>query len=399
VLVCALAPGAGAKLTLEIDYSLDTNGFFLPAATNPFGFDGDAAKAQLQRAANLFADRFVDDLSAITPRIGMGGVEYTWTPEVRHPATGADQQVGNIMIPANVIKVYAGGRSLSGTTLGVGGAGGWGASGFDEWFEEIEGRGQAGALAVPQTDVAPWGGSITFDSVGTNWHFGATTSGIGLKSDFYSVAVHELAHLLGIGTAGSWQALAAGGTFLGPKSVAANGAPVTLSPDGAHWANLTNSTVGASGPTQEVAMDPSITQGTRKRFTVLDWAGMDDLGWDLAGPGDANADRAVNFSDLVALAQNYGDASGVARWSQGDFTEDGNVNFADLVMLAQNYGTAAAEEVAAQYGPAFASDWAAAREVAANSVPEPGAGVLIVGVCAMLMRRRSGRGSSCGSGL
>src|SRR5688572_2191057 len=356
---CALAQGAWAKLTLEIDYSLDTNGFFLPAAQNPFGFDGDAAKAQLQRAANLFADRFVDDLGAITPRIGMFGIPYTWEPQVRHPATGSDHVLGNIAVPANVIKVYAGGRILSGTTLGVGGPGGYGASGLDEWFDEIDGRGQAGALGVAPTDFSPWGGSITFDTVGTNWHFGATTTGIGLKSDFYSVAVHELAHLLGVGTAGSWDVLSAGGTFLGPNSVLANGTPVPLAGDLAHWASSTGSTVGVGGPAQETAMDPSITQGTRKRFTVLDWAGMDDLGWDLAGPGDANADRAVNFNDLVALAQNYGDASGLARWSQGDFTEDGNVNFADLVLLAQNYGTGlpAGAEVAAQYGAAFASDW------------------------------------------
>ena len=146
-------------------------------------------------------------------------------------------------------------------------------------------------------------------------------------------------------------------------------------------------------------MDPSITQGTRKRFTVLDWAGMDDLGWDLAGPGDANADGAVNFNDLVALAQNYGDASGQARWSQGDFTEDGNVNFADLVLLAQNYGTGlpAGPEVAAQYGAAFASDWKAAREVAANSVPEPAAGVMAVGIGMLLLRRQ--RRSTCSAGL
>ena len=142
-------------------------------------------------------------------------------------------------------------------------------------------------------------------------------------------------------------------------------------------------------------MDPSITTGTRKRFTLLDWAGVDDLGWDLAGPGDANADRAVNFADLVALAQNYGEASGVARWAQGDFNEDGNVSFADLVLLAQNYGSAAPAEaqVAGQFGSGFASDWREARELAASGVPEPATGGLMAAFGVLLARRGSTRRS------
>jgi hypothetical protein len=407
VLVCAMAPAARGKITIELDYSLDNNGFFLPAAQNPFGFDGNMAKAQLERAANVFSDRFVDNLGPITPRQGPFGVEFSWTPSVLHPADGSQFTLNNPAIAANVIKVYAGGRNLPGSTLGQGGPGGYGASGLDEWFDEIDGRGQAGALATPKTDFSPWGGSITFDS-GTptggvpNWHFGATTTGLlPSKSDFYSVAVHEMAHLLGFGSADSWDALVAGGTFLGPKSIVLVGSPPTLSPDLSHWVNSTNSTVGTGGPAQETTMDPSLTTGTRKRFTLLDWAGMDDLGWDLAGPGDANADRAVNFADLVALAQNYGDSSGLARWSAGDFNEDGNVSFVDLVVLAQNYGSAAPAEaqVVGQFGSGFASDWRQARELAASGVPEPATGGLMAAFGVLLARRGTRRGSSRRGGL
>jgi ELWxxDGT repeat protein len=53
--------------------------------------------------------------------------------------------------------------------------------------------------------------------------------------------------------------------------------------------------------------------------------------------GDANQDRAINFADLVAVAQNYG---GVGKtFAQGDFDFDGTVGFSDLVMIAQKYGT------------------------------------------------------------
>jgi hypothetical protein len=52
--------------------------------------------------------------------------------------------------------------------------------------------------------------------------------------------------------------------------------------------------------------------------------------------GDFNRDKSVNFSDLLILAQNYGQAGRTN--SQGDANYDGNVNFSDLLLLAQRYG-------------------------------------------------------------
>jgi len=56
--------------------------------------------------------------------------------------------------------------------------------------------------------------------------------------------------------------------------------------------------------------------------------------------GDANLDGAVNFNDLLLLAQHYGTMTG-ATWDQGDFNYDGAVGFDDLLLLAQDYGQAA----------------------------------------------------------
>ena len=53
-------------------------------------------------------------------------------------------------------------------------------------------------------------------------------------------------------------------------------------------------------------------------------------------PGDANEDGSVNFTDLLILAQHYGQSG--QNWNTGDFTNDGSVNFTDLLLLAQNYG-------------------------------------------------------------
>jgi hypothetical protein len=53
--------------------------------------------------------------------------------------------------------------------------------------------------------------------------------------------------------------------------------------------------------------------------------------------GDANRDRAVNFADLLILAQNYGQSS--RTFSQGDFNYDGSVNFSDLLIIAAGYNS------------------------------------------------------------
>jgi len=53
--------------------------------------------------------------------------------------------------------------------------------------------------------------------------------------------------------------------------------------------------------------------------------------------GDANLDGAVNFADLLLLAQNYGKTQN-ANWDQGDFDYNGSIGFSDLLDLAQNYG-------------------------------------------------------------
>jgi len=90
------------------------------------------------------------------------------------------------------------------------------------------------------------------------------------------VAMHELGHLIGFGLAPSFTNATNGtGTvFTGVKSNALFPG-VTLEAGRGHWAE------GTSYLGQEAAMDPSILQGTRKLFNELDFAGLDDMGWDV----------------------------------------------------------------------------------------------------------------------
>lgn len=260
----SLEPRWAPAVSITLDYTYDTNDFF----------NTQAKKDLLQFVANDVARTLGDQLSAINPT----GTN-TWSANFTHPGTGNTVTLNNRSIGTGEIVVFAGGRDING--LGIGGPGGWSASGTSAWLDTVRARGQAGALLPAATDFGPWGGSLTFTTDNAvTWHFGTTTDGLDpSESDFYSVAYHELLHLLGIGTAPSWETYVDAGDreFTGPASVAeydlAGNPP--LSPDLGHWAN------GTLENGEEVAMDPSLTNGTRKPLSALDYAGLVDTGWDV----------------------------------------------------------------------------------------------------------------------
>jgi hypothetical protein len=398
VLACAAglayASSAHAKVTFDFNYSLDS-GFF---TTNP------AAKTALERAATVYSDRLVDTLTDITPGNG-----NTWNANFSNPSTGAATQITDLTIPTGSIKVYVGGATLGGA-LGQGGPGGFTGNGDSVFVSNLLYRGQTGAADNPPSDFARWGGTIAFDKT-VAWNFNLTAPAAG-KNDFLTVATHELAHVLGFGTSDAWRAkltavsLATGGTqyvgpFTGPKAMQLNNnTPVPLeTPAGTnnaqHFKNSLMSTVGGL-TAQETLMDPDITTGTRKKITLLDWAALDDIGWDLAKGGDANADGSVDFLDLAKMAQNYNVTDGQRRWSDGDFNYDGNVDFQDLSIMAQSYNTSGVQggpAVPAGTSSDFAADWAAA----VASVPEPSA-LVVVGLlltCALKRHRRRPASTTC----
>ena len=256
-------------LDIKFDYRYDTNNFF----------SNQDRKDSLEDAAFYFENAFNDTLDAITPSGG-----NTWSPSFLNPGTGqqgfTDSSLDNISIPANEILIFAGGYDIGGSAIGLGGPGGYTARGTTTaWFDTLKSRGETGALDTPPTDFGPWGGSITFDT-STTWHFGdASTSIPPGQNDFLSVAIHELAHLFGFSTAPSWKTPISGNQFTGAKSVEINGGNVALHSDGSHLAQNTMSQV--NGVSQEVALDPDIFVGTRKLLTDLDYAVLEDIGWEV----------------------------------------------------------------------------------------------------------------------
>jgi hypothetical protein len=331
----------------------------------------------MERAAQVFSDRILDNLSAISPTSG-----ETWSPQIVNPGTGATVAAPLTSEAANVIKVYVGSRTLSGMDVGNTVMGFGTASGSQAFMESAQARGQTGALAATKTDYGPWGGSIAFDD-STPWYFGLSPAGLSAgKVDFLSVATHELEHLLGFSASQpSWAALTSNGKFTGPKATAANGG-INPTITASHWLGM-SSTVGPNGPVQIALMDSNVVTGVRRHITQLDWAALDDIGWDLAMPGDANADGVVNFVDFQALEVAFGTTN--ARWSQGDFNEDGVVDTADLSLLLQNYGKRSDGSAAA---PSAAEERAIDAFAEAANVPEPGVGGFLCLLAIPLLRRR-----------
>jgi hypothetical protein len=105
-------------------------------------------------------------------------------------------------------------------------------------------------------------------------------------------------------------------------------------------------------------------------------------------PGDANLDGAVNFADLVQLAQHYNtnvSATTDSWWFNGDFTYNGIVDFNDLVLLAQNYNAV----LFARPIPGAPAEFEADLAAAFASVPEPSACAPLAGGAVCLARRRT----------
>ncbi len=355
LVVCA---SAGA-ISISFDYSYDTNSFF---ASHP------AAVSGLNAAAESFLG-FADDLLAIQP----AGAN-TWSATFTHPGTGTSASVDDLIVPGETLVIYVGGRNLGTGTLAVGGPGGLSAYGTQEWLDTLLYRGQSGAMLPSPTDFGPWGGSISFNST-TNWNFDVQAGPGPGQSDFLSVAIHELAHVLGFGVSDSWDTRRSGGLFVGPVATTVYGGSVPLSADRSHWASGTIGYIYRTA--QEAAMDPELLTGTRKRFTILDYAGLIDVGWDYPPPGDTNADGWVDGADYTIWADNFL-ASGVppasaGGWTIGNFNEDAVVNGADYTIWSDHYN------------PSGGSG------TPPSAVPEPTMLALICAGAAMRRRRGGGR--------
>lgn len=251
-------------INITFDYTYDSNNFF--SGTN------SSRKSILDQAASYFEDFIDDTLPEVVP-----GAGETFTIRFTDPTTRSSTLVSltDRTINQNEILIFVGSNELGSNTLGIGERSGSSRAAFlnSNFYNAYETR---------KLEASLWGGSISFDQEydastapnGTKWHFGSDETGLDNdEADFLSVAIHEIAHVMGFGTSTNWNSLVSGSNFTGTKSQQIYGGSVPL--NGGHW----NDTVTIDG--LETAMDTTITYGDRKLLTRLDYAGLEDIGWDV----------------------------------------------------------------------------------------------------------------------
>lgn len=371
IALCALLslnPRAVQAITITIDYTFDTGAnapkFF--GVGNPGGAAAGAqAKAALEAAAGYYSTILTDTFSAIQAPANFtstkgGTATFSWSPTVRSPLTGDTVPAPLQSVALNEYRIFASARGLSGGTVGVGG---FGAGGYEyavsssNGFNPGEYNAQVQKVNAFETAVTTrgqtsgfvaWGGSITFDNDGsTNWHYDHSTAPAAGKSDFYSVAIHELGHALGLGISEEWLMKGTGPNFTGSNATSVyNGNPPLSAPEhGGHWKSGTMSKVFGTSIVQEAAMDPEINNGTRKYLTALDAAALKDIGWSVPvavppaptyNPADFNKDTFVNAADLTQWK------SAFSLNANGDANGDANTDGADFLVWQRNFGATSA---------------------------------------------------------
>ncbi|QDS98694.1 matrixin family metalloprotease [Adhaeretor mobilis] len=331
-------------IDINIDYTYDSSSFF--GSGNPDGAaSGTLARNALEAAADYFSGILNDTFEPVTIPEPFVGAEstFTWSFNFTNPSTGSGVVLTEGGVVSDEYRIYAGARNIG--TLGIGGPG--------SWARSLEGSGTLYGNEIaeynakkdsfepvvytrgdPESEFASWGGQATFDT-SANWHYDHTVPPTSnSQNDFFSVALHELGHALGMGASPEWNALVSNGFFTGAASYVANDGASPAVSDG-HWTPNTQSTVYGTSTLQEAAMDPNITTGTRKLWTDLDAAGLTDIGWSVAAPptpGDFTGNGTVNGADLTQWQGDFG------LNAYSDANSDGSSNGLDFLIWQQNFG-------------------------------------------------------------
>jgi hypothetical protein len=258
ILLAASTLPCRAALDIQFSYLHDTGGFFSGANTG--------RRTLLEAAANAFEARFgLENFGSIVPT-----GSNTWSLSFPHPTSGTHVTLQNPVIPANTITIYVGARDLPGNLLGFAE---YSYSYFGDVFWQSRFRARDSS-----NNFDSFGGSISFDTL-TPWYFDAdvqTVEAFPGKYDFYSVAQHEIAHLLGFTDgANAFRGRISGTNYIGANATELYGGPIPLASatDLDHWRE------GLLYDGREALMDPTFSFNVRKVASELEFAVFEDIGY------------------------------------------------------------------------------------------------------------------------
>ncbi len=246
------------RFQIQYDYRFDTNNFFADPAR----------KSVLEEAANIWENYIQNDFPTVP-----AGTSFT----LQNPQTGNRETVSlNNSVDDLVIFVGAQNIPLSQKALAFAGY-----DGTDTSDITLRNR-------LSGSNFEPWAGTITFnssptflDGIPTSWFFDLTpetSNDIPTNSvDFLSTALHEIGHILGIGTAPIFKTLGAGGSFVGTNAKSVNGGnPIPLESDLSH---IQAGFLSDGRPVLLTSNNP----GGRLLPTRVDLAVLADIGYNISG--------------------------------------------------------------------------------------------------------------------
>ncbi|MBD2094053.1 matrixin family metalloprotease [Trichocoleus sp. FACHB-591] len=308
-----------SNFNIQFDYRFDTNNWFTTERRN-------ALEAAASIWKNIINDEFTD-----IPTGTQISVRQPVTEEFISFKTSA---------PIDDLTIFVGAKDLDGN-LGEGGPGAGSGSRYTG------------------SDFQPAVGSITFDT-NDNWFFDSTPStdsDIRWNSyDFIATALHEIGHVLGVGTSRAFDNLVSGQYFIGSKAKIVNaGQAIPLAPGLSH---IQDGFIPAGLTTQSL-LDPIGEAGQRRLPTRLDLAILADIGYQVVPMAAFSASTYI--ASNIDLIQAFGNNTGAATqhyteygYWEGRSTTSFNAgqylaSNADLIQ-AFGYNLEAARQHYIQYG-------------------------------------------------
>lgn len=246
--------GPASTFQIQFDYRFDSMGMF----------DDPVRRAALEYAARAWADHLDDEFANI-PSGTEVLVRNPEDPDVAGTVFSIDTEIDDLLVFPGFAAIDGEGGTLgrATSTAAIG-------SVTDPTLQAALDERYNGAT------FQPWTGWVAFDMADDFFYDQTPETSDDIppdQMDFVTVAMHELGHILGVGSCDQFDALVEGQTYVGAQAVALYGSALPLSSDLSHFPV----TIMSDG--RRMTMDESDGNGARYPPTPLDLAVLADLGY------------------------------------------------------------------------------------------------------------------------